>query len=60
MKNRIEEMIELLKYGRYDNEGAHSNYDRLLEDYIKEESHDAETRALILQVIELEKDFWYA
>jgi len=58
MKERIQDMIDTIKSGRYDQEETHSAYDALLEDFIK--NYDATLSTMMFELIDLEKDFWYA
>jgi hypothetical protein len=57
MKKEIEDMILVIKSGRYDNCGVHIKYDELLERFII--NYDAELLPLITVLINIEKDFWY-
>jgi hypothetical protein len=58
MKERILSLIKSLKDGGYDQEIAHAEYDKLLEDFILR--FDANLLPLMHELIALEKEFWYA
>lgn len=58
MKQEILDLIDTIANTNYDNEGVHGFYDSLLERFIL--NYDPELLPLMKQLIELEKDFWYA
>jgi len=60
MKEKILEMIALIKTNRYDQEVVHQDYDRLLQEYITNLPANLELKDLMIELINLEKDFWYA
>lgn len=58
MKERIEQMIKVIKSNVYDPEAIHGDYDKLLQEFIL--NYDAELLPLVKELIELQKEFWYA
>lgn len=58
MKEKIEELLKTIKAGRYDNENTHVEYDSLLEEFIL--NYDESLLPLMKELIEAEKEFWYA
>ena len=58
MKKKIQDMIDLLKSNDYDEEATHADYDRLLEEFIR--NYDKKLLPLMLELLGTNKVFWYA
>lgn len=58
LKEKAEKLLAELKSGRYDNEGAHGEYEEILERFAM--NYDESLLPIIQQLIVQEKVFWYA
>lgn len=58
MKEKINNLINLISSKEYDKMDAHILYDELLETFVL--NYDPELLPLMKKLIELDKSFWYA
>lgn len=58
MKERIENLLNQYKSRVYDTEIAHGMYDEILQDFVL--NYDESLLPIIKELIEVEKDLWYA